>query len=136
MQEKFHAIIVDDDPVLNILMKNLIKMNDLHSDPVSFENGVLLLSYLAENYKEASTYLIFLDINMQPLNGWDVLEGIAKIAKPENTMIFIVSSSTDESDKDRAKDNEFVIEYLTKPVFASTIVQVKDIVRSRTSIMS
>ncbi len=131
MKEKFQTIIVDDDPILIILLKNLIKKNNLHSDPISFQNGMAALTYLADNYKETENYLIFLDINMQPISGFDVLEGITKVAKPSNTMIFIVSSSIDKSDRDYVADNEFVIEYLTKPVFGSTILHVKEIVEAR-----
>lgn len=131
MKEKFETIIVDDDPILIILLTNLIKKNNLHSNPKAFKSGKDVLSYFSENYKETENYLIFLDINMQPISGFDVLEEISKIAKPINTMIFIVSSSIDKSDSDYVANNEFVLEYLTKPVFGPAILHVKEIVEER-----
>lgn len=122
---KFRAIIVDDDEIFNMLSKKMMQRARFHPEPDAFINGALAIDYLRDSYTDDETYVIFLDINMPIMDGWSFLEEIRTFAKRENTFIFMVTSSTDESDVSRAEQDDFVLEYLTKPVLTEDLNNLK-----------
>lgn len=116
-----HTLIVDDDPVVVYLIDRFLKRNAFYENPVSFENGQQALEYMNRYYNRHDYFIVFLDINMPVMDGWDFLESLKSFAHLDNTMIFIVTSSIDMSDQDRAAINPFVLKYIIKPVFSQTI---------------
>jgi len=128
---QFRTLIVDDDPIYTMLMKKLLEKNGFDPPLRSFENGRLALDYLKENHKSDEAHVIFLDINMPVLNGWEFLNEIAAFASPAKTFVLIVSSSINQSDVDRANSNEYVIRYLTKPILSDTVEELKNWIASR-----
>jgi CheY-like chemotaxis protein len=63
--------------------------------------------------------IIFLDLNMPVLNGWDVLDKLtARFGGklPANAVLYIASSSDIKEDFSRSKTYEMVSDYLTKPL--------------------
>lgn len=127
----FQTLIVDDDPIYTMLMKKLLESNGFNPPPHAFDNGQLALDYLRENHQSDEAHVIFLDINMPVLNGWEFLDEISDFASRDKTFVLIVSSSINQSDMDRANSNKYVIRYLTKPILSSTIVELKNWIESR-----
>ncbi len=121
-----HTLIVDDDPIILMIMKKMLERSDFHSSPLSFENGLLALNHMKENYMPNDRYVVMLDINMPVMNGWEFLEGLEQFADKTNTFVFVVSSSIDEKDVQKATKNEFVLRYLTKPVYTDTLISLKE----------
>lgn len=68
------VIIVDDDQIVVFIQKKMISNHEIASNPICFNNADAALNYLndqqLQNKKE---FLIFLDINMPGMNGWDFL---------------------------------------------------------------
>ncbi len=115
-----NVIIIDDDPSNNILCKTVIKKVFPMAEIISFLNATEGLAYIAENYTGENTgqATIFLDINMPLLSGWEFLEEFAKFPDFIKTQftIYMLSSSIDDSDKEKAANNEFVSGYISKPL--------------------
>lgn len=112
------GLLVDDDPIFNWVSTKLIKKVDSDLPIKSCADGREALDFLCEHYTEETLYQILLDINMPELNGWefiDALKGMQAI-KSENISIYIVSSSTDESDIEKANDLTLVKGYFKKPL--------------------
>ena len=62
--------------------------------------------------------LVLLDINMPFLDGWGFLEEYKKL-KPklqQKSQIYLVTSSNQEEDRERAKQYEEVEDYVVKPI--------------------
>jgi CheY-like chemotaxis protein len=124
MQIPQRFLLIDDDPSNNLLTKISIKKIIENADVVAHtmpENGI---QYIIDEYtaNPVSTVL-FLDINMPTLSGWDVLEKLAEIPDlvvPHFT-IYILSSSVDPSDKQKAATNPLVTGYLEKPLSRDTL---------------
>ncbi len=123
----YRAIIIDDDPVFNMLTRRLVEKNNFHPTPDMFTSGVKAKNLLQEIYDSSDKYVIFLDINMPEMDGWEFLEAIASFADPANTFVVMVTSSIDSSDQERAKKNPFVVKYLSKPVISSDIIELKSL---------
>jgi len=60
--------------------------------------------------------LLFLDINMPVMNGWDFLKNYLEIFNERNDKIVILSSSIDFQDKEKAKLFSCVQGFIEKPL--------------------
>jgi two-component system, chemotaxis family, chemotaxis protein CheY len=119
--------LVDDDKIFQLTASKTIKASAISDRILQFENGEQALSFLKDNLKNQSTLpdYIFLDINMPVVDGWMFLEdyeGIRpNLAKPMT--IYMVSSSIDPRDVERAKKNNNVKDYVVKPVTREKFIQ-------------
>lgn len=122
---KQHVFIVDDDPIAIMILKKLLEKCDFHSAPLSFKNGKEALDHFQSTYTSTDQYVIFLDINMPVMNGWEFLDALDTFTVPEKTTVFLVTSSVDETDKIRAQRYPFVSRFLSKPVSVATLNELK-----------
>ena len=121
MQAKTPIIaLVDDDKVFQLTTSRTIQAAKLTDRILQFENGEEALSFLKDHAMETDSLpdYIFLDINMPFVDGWMFLEDFAtlKTDLQKNISIYMVSSSIDPKDVNRAKGNKNVQDYITKPV--------------------
>jgi len=110
-----HIILVDDEPIVNRLHKMLLQKYQKDGIIVDFIDPALALEYVLENRPD----LIFLDLNMPKINGWEFL----KLIQQYNVKVdvIIVSSSIDEHEKVKAKSYPFVKDFLSKPLTSEKI---------------
>lgn len=115
--------VIDDDSVYQFTANRTLKATKLAHRVLQFTNGQEALSFISNHTTEASQLpdIIFLDINMPITDGWEFLDEYRKIKKeiPKPIRIYMVSSSIDPRDINRAKDNPEVVEYVEKPVSLS-----------------
>jgi CheY-like chemotaxis protein len=126
MQAVQQFVLIDDDPSSNFLCKMVISKTFQNATVLSFTRAAEGLRYLQEvfYYKPVPTVL-FLDISMPVQSGWEVLKTIeiyGEHIKNELT-VFMLSSSINPYDREKAKDNSFVIGYLEKPLLPDTLLQ-------------
>ncbi len=107
------VLLIDDDALTNMLNKKIIQLSIKEMPIEIFTNIEDPLKYLEAHDKEAD-YLIFLDINFPEKNGWDFLNEYAEFEK--KSKVIMLSSSIDNHDRDRARNYDFVIDYITKPL--------------------
>jgi two-component system, chemotaxis family, chemotaxis protein CheY len=123
--------LVDDDTIFQFTATRLIESAKLSSKILHFENGRDALRYLEENapHSDLLPDFLFLDINMPFIDGWMFLEDFTKI-KPslcKVVKIYMVSSSIDPRDMNRAKDfvdvKDFVVKPLTLEMFSNLLIE-------------
>lgn len=113
-------IVIDDDKINNFLVQGVLNQLIPNADIVCFTDPQLALDHLITlNNIEYKNTIIFLDINMPVINGWDILDKLnehfgAKL--PENAKLYIASSSNIEKDVSKSKGYELLTGYLTKPI--------------------
>lgn len=112
------AYIIDDDEILVMLMKMLVKRNAHYEVSEEFFNGQEAIDHLREVIKGEGKLpkVIFLDLNMPLMDGWQFLEEFVKLPIKEEIPVFIVTSSIDPADIDNAKKYPAVKDYIQKPV--------------------
>lgn len=113
-------MLIDDDKSDNFFHEREIKKADLSTSVIIKDSAIDALDYLkAMNEKnDLQPDLIFLDINMPKMNGWEFLIEFSQLDRliQVNTMIMILTTSNNVTDRFRAKAWSFVLEYLTKPL--------------------
>jgi CheY-like chemotaxis protein len=107
------VLLVDDDALTNMLNKKIIQVAIKDMPIEIFTNIEDSLKYL-QSHDAKGEYLIFLDINFPEKNGWDFLNEYESFEK--RSKVIMLSSSIDNEDRDRARNYDFVIDYITKPL--------------------
>jgi len=118
------TIIADNDKKLLLLQSTFIKRSGICSNPLNCTDG----SFAIEAIKSTITseaILLFLDLNMPEINGWEVLDFISAETFPNPIFVIIVTSSVRQEDRNKAKDYDSVIEFVTKPIKASFLAEIK-----------
>ena len=116
------ACIIDDDKIYVNLVKKIIEIKKLSQNLLIFKNGKEALDYfkaiLEDVIKERLPDIIFLDLNMPIMDGWEFLSEFVKIKNNFNKKItlYVVSSSIDPRDLERARSFNMVTDYLIKPI--------------------
>ena len=122
---KFEVFIVDDDKIITLVHRKMVLKSNFHADPLSFLNGKDALDYILNNNSIEKTYCILLDINMPLMNGWEFLDAINQHKIAARILVFMISSSVDKVDKEKAKTYPLVIDFLEKPISLKILEELK-----------
>ncbi len=113
------VLLVEDDPITIMVCERIIKMTLFAEKVTSCQNGKIALDYLLSvSGKEVMPKIIFLDINMPVMNGWDFLIELDKVKSKFNEVpgIYLLSSTVDPEDYTKAKDFWLVKDFISKPL--------------------
>ncbi|MGV8878105.1 MAG: response regulator [Sphingobacteriaceae bacterium] len=124
MHNQISYIIIDDDPINNMIcsmtIKTAVDATNVQTFAVS-EKGLIYISSTYLQYIDPT--ILFLDINMPSPNGWEFLDAYKNLSETikDQIRIYMLSSSIDEFDKEKALANSYVQDYLTKPLLMQTV---------------
>ncbi len=112
--------IIDDDPIFIYGTKRIMKEVEFAENIIVYNNGQDAVDGLKKIINEGGLLpdVIFLDLNMPIMNGWEFLEEYKNCQHDEskNTIIYIISSSVDPRDLERVKHYNQVDTYILKPI--------------------
>ena len=125
-------LLIDDDDSTNFVHRKVIEFTNIHTDVQITTSGIEALEYLtctgkyAGNKNYAQSGIIFLDINMPGMDGWDFLEEYKQLNENQKARIVVVmvTSSINPADKERAETNKDVISFLNKPLTVESVQKV------------
>jgi CheY-like chemotaxis protein len=113
-------MLVDDNLDDNFFHEREIKKNNLATIVVAKNTGLEALEYLKskKDISHLQPDLIFLDINMPGMNGWEFLKEYDRLGKKlqSNVIIIMLTTSDNPDDETRSKTWNFVSDYITKPL--------------------
>jgi CheY-like chemotaxis protein len=123
------VMLVDDNDTDNFIHKRVIELTGFSKNIVVKNSGKTALEYIESNLSNISNLpdVIFLDINMPIVDGFVFLfeyENFPEEVK-QKCKIAILSSSDNKRDIDRIVDNEFVINFITKPLSEEALADLK-----------
>ena len=115
--------IIDDDPIFRFGTKKLMENIDVQLDFLVYKNGQEAIDGLSSKVKLNANMpdVILLDLNMPIMDGWQFLDELFTIPGAVGIPIYIVSSSVDSRDIDKAKTYKMVSNYIVKPFSLSKV---------------
>lgn len=124
-------LFIDDDEISNFVSVKTIEDANIAERIISVtsarEGLDLLLGYI-EGREQYVPDLIFLDINMPVMSGWDFLDEYRTFKDKLNKeiTIIILTSSVYQHDKEKASTFEDVDDYTLKPLSISDLLIFRD----------
>ncbi len=115
MQSFYSIFLVDDDPINNLINKRLISKQEISPIVEEFLAAEQALNRI-DCLDPENKILIFLDINMPVMNGWDFLGKYLEKFKGRSDKIIMLSSSIDFQDRQKAKLFPCVGGFIEKPL--------------------
>ncbi|AUC81471.1 response regulator [Lacinutrix sp. Bg11-31] len=122
--------IIDDDKIYQFTLTRIINKHKFAREILSFLDGELALDFLSDNISTLGNIpdLIFLDSNMPIMDGWQFIEeyAILETQIKKKIKIFMVSSSVDPIDIERANKINQISDYIIKPITLDEVKRVID----------
>ena len=107
------CLLIDDNPLDNYINTKLIQNVNFANEVLAFESPVDALLALKEGNIKPD--VIFLDINMPTMNGFEFLREYANLhISKDNIKLCVLSSSINPEDEDRAIRSPYVTKYIQK----------------------
>ena len=115
-----NVMLIDDNDIDLFVNTQLLKRAGLTENVIAQKSAYSALSFLRKNQNNPDTLpkSIFLDIRMPEIDGFGFLDEFEKLSKDvkETCKIYMLSSSLDTKDIERAKSNPYVSKLLNKPL--------------------
>lgn len=122
--------LIDDDPTFNFITKLLLKKISFAEDVVDFSDASEALARLQNNAAVSRLMpdLIFLDLNMPGMDGWDFLDVYKTLPSSflQHCKLYILTSSIDPSDKSKSLSYQCVTDFITKPLALEKVIRIKE----------
>lgn len=122
--------IIDDDPITVFGIRKMLSLAISCEDISSYVNGKQALDGIKKDLEEKGEVpeVIFLDINMPIMDGWQFLEEFIAMPLEQKVRVNIVTSSIDPYDKQNwerfQQRTNHVLTYNNKPITKSQIAEI------------
>lgn len=118
--------VVDDDEIYQFVIKSQIESRKIARKIIMFSDGELAIDFFKNTVENAEELpdLVLLDLNMPIMDGWEFLDEfiMLKPRLPKKITIYVVTSSINQTDIDRAKRISEVTDYIVKPISEETLL--------------
>ncbi|MFD1467557.1 response regulator [Hymenobacter caeli] len=121
------TLLIDDDSIGVFLTERLLKREGFAENIISYHSATEALAFLQRARPEELPRVIFLDLNMPVMSGWDFLEAL----QPQQDQlagrchIYILTSSLAHTDSDRTQEFPLVEGLIHKPLDSGQIQAIR-----------
>ncbi|RZJ87561.1 MAG: response regulator [Chryseobacterium sp.] len=118
------VLLVDDDIPTNFIHRKIVQTSNVDVDVTAITSAEEALDFLTSAGKYAGTSMeskpgiIFLDINMPGMSGWDFMTEYEKIdpVQKAKTKVIMLTTSFNPDDKEQALGNSDIVNFMHKPL--------------------
>ncbi|THU38158.1 response regulator [Niastella caeni] len=114
-------LLVDDDEATNFLSRILLQKIHAAKEIMVAEDGRMALDLIQQT---GCPDIIFLDIRMPQMDGFEFLDSLESTNKWKNAKIIMLSSVVQAEDKERARAYSSVMDCLEKPITQEMVEKV------------
>jgi CheY-like chemotaxis protein len=113
-----HLMLIDDSDIDLFIQQKIVEITSFADQISTFISPQEALDYLLQADPEQIPELIFLDLNMPLMDGFEVLERMKNHpnALAANYQVVILTSSNSLKDKEKATNYPFVKGFISKPL--------------------
>ncbi|MGB5236951.1 MAG: response regulator [Flavobacteriaceae bacterium] len=114
--------VIDDDPITVFGIKKMLNLLEVSETIKTYANGKEAIEDIKDMLEknDAIPEVIFLDINMPIMDGWQFLEEFITLPLPNRIRINILTSSIDPADRENwlyyKEKTHHLIDYKNKPI--------------------
>jgi CheY-like chemotaxis protein len=130
MKEKLNCILlIDDDEATNYINHRILSRLDCTEQIQSVQSGRDAIDYItgAGKFREGDypkPQLIFLDINMPAMNGWEFLDRFKSIKAGTEILIVMLTTSLNPEDELLSKKNPAITCFRNKPLTKEIVKEI------------
>ncbi|TSE06756.1 response regulator [Aquimarina algiphila] len=114
------VLLIDDDRATNFFNERVVAKHSAFHKVNTVQSGMAALEYLNNVAQNTATKpnLIFLDINMPAMNGWEFLIEFSKLDEQirEGIKVILLSTSSNPDDVRASAKNHSVDDFINKPL--------------------
>lgn len=114
------VLLIDDDKATNFFNKRVVTKHKGFREVNTVQSGMAALEYLISvgDNKATKPDLIFLDINMPAMNGWEFLNEFSKLDNKvtNGIKVILLSTSSNPDDVRASSKNHSVDDFINKPL--------------------
>jgi CheY-like chemotaxis protein len=128
MKRKLNCImLIDDNRHDNFFHERVIRKSDVTRQVIVHKKASDAINHLMAHKADSSEYpeLIFLDINMPGMNGWEFLEEFKKMEQEKQVPIIVMlTTSSNPDDLQKAKIAGSVVDFKSKPLTKEVLQEI------------
>jgi CheY-like chemotaxis protein len=128
-------MLIDDDDIFNLLNSKVIENSGMSATTLVFTSGQSAIDHLTTHLQDPAGLpdVIFVDIRMPGMDGFEFLETFHKLPADNlhQVRIFMLTSSLDERDQEKATRYAQVLGFYSKPLTQETLDEMNMLVPDR-----
>ncbi len=117
---KYRVALVDDDKIYHFVAERLLHRLQPDMEVTWLRDGEEALYYLLDRRTSPSELpqIMIVDVNMPIMNGWEFVEAVQEVMLelPAQIQFYMISSSNDLRDVEKAKAIPIVKDFIEKPI--------------------
>ena len=123
------VLIVEDNPIDVFINTRVVEQSGLAKEVLAIQSAREALEFLNQRAVNSELPdLIFLDIRMPDLDGFEFLQEFSELPQRvlELSKIVMLSSTIDPIELEKARNSQFVLAFIPKPLTRDKIIELFD----------
>ncbi|MFD1257132.1 response regulator [Mucilaginibacter terrae] len=125
------VLLIDDDRPTNFIHKKVIEKAGLEVEVQALTSASEALDFLTGTGKYAGVPqlhrpgIIFLDINMPGMNGWEFMDAYHQLSESQKARIVVImlTTSLNADDRERAQQDKDIATFYHKPLRSEMVME-------------